>query len=307
MLPARVADYRPALLDEVMAAGEVLWTGHGSLAGDDGWVALHPAETAPLTIPLPAADAVAPDGELHRAVLDVLAGGGGYFFRQLADAVHAAAGPGPDGDVADALWELVFAGLVSSDTLAPLRARLTGGRTTHRPKAAPPRVRMRGPSGLAVLSGRLRAGQQGAGGMRRAVPPSVIGRWSLVPDVEPDTTVRTHAAAEVLLDRYGVLTRGAVVAEGVPGGFAAVYRVLSAMEETGRIRRGYFVEGLGAAQFARSSRTRLRLLQRLRRNTQLLQRGPTDFGGCSRSLTSPMNRQEGWISRVGAWAWCSSC
>jgi ATP-dependent Lhr-like helicase len=152
--------------------------------------------------------------------------------------------------VADALWELVFAGLVSSDTLAPLRARLTGGRTTHKPKAAAPRARMRGPSGLAMLSGQLRAGQNGAGGARRGVPPSVVGRWSLAPEVERDTTVRTHAAAEVLLDRHGVVTRGAVVAEGVPGGFAAVYRVLSAMEETGRIRRGYFVEGLGAAQFA---------------------------------------------------------
>ncbi|HEY5882544.1 MAG TPA: ATP-dependent helicase [Nakamurella sp.] len=250
ILPARVADYRPSLLDEVMSAGEVLWTGHGSLAGDDGWVALHPAESAALTIPLPAADAVVPDGELHRALLAVLAGGGGFFFRPLADAVHAAVGPGPDGDVADALWELVFAGLVSSDTLAPLRDRLTGGRTTHRPKAAAPRLRLRGPSGLAALSGQLRAGQNGAGGIRRGVPPSVVGRWSLVPAVEDDSTVRTHAAAEVLLDRHGVVTRGAVVAEGVPGGFAGVYRVLSAMEESGRLRRGYFVEGLGAAQFA---------------------------------------------------------
>ncbi len=250
VLPARVTDYRPAMLDELMAAGDVLWTGHGSLAGDDGWVALHPAESAALTIPLPSPDAVVPDGELHRAVRDALAGGGGFFFRPLADSVVAAGLSASDVEIAEALWELVFAGLVSSDTLAPLRARLTGGRTTHRPKAAAPRVRLRGPSGLAMLSGQLRAGQHGAGGVRRAVPPSVVGRWSLVPDVQADSTVRTHAAAEVLLDRHGVVTRGAVVAEGVPGGFAGVYRVLSAMEETGRIRRGYFVEGLGAAQFA---------------------------------------------------------
>jgi ATP-dependent Lhr-like helicase len=250
VLPARVSDYRPSLLDEVMAAGEVIWTGHGSLAGDDGWVALHPAESSALTIALPAADAVVPDGELHRALLDVLAGGGGFFFRQLADSVFAAGATGTDTQVSDALWELVFAGLVTSDTLAPLRGRLTGGRTTHKPKAAAPRLRMRGPSGLAALSGQLRAGQNGSGGVRRGVPPSVVGRWSLAPESERDTTVRTHAAAEVLLDRHGVVTRGAVVAEGVPGGFAAVYRVLSAMEETGRIRRGYFIEGLGAAQFA---------------------------------------------------------
>jgi ATP-dependent Lhr-like helicase len=82
------------------------------------------------------------------------------------------------------------------------------------------------------------------------VPPSVVGRWSLAPDAETDSTVRTHAAAEVLLDRHGIVTRGAVVAEGTVGGFAGVYRVLAALEETGRIRRGYFVEGLGAAQFA---------------------------------------------------------
>jgi ATP-dependent Lhr-like helicase len=250
VLPARVPDYRPAMLDEVMAAGEVIWTGHGSLAGDDGWVALHPAESAALTIALPPADAVVPDGERYRALLDVLAGGGGFFFRQLADAVHAAGVTATDAEVTDALWELVFAGRVTSDTLAPLRGRLTGGRTTHKPKAAAPRLRMRGPSGLAALSGQLRAGQNGAGGLRRGMPPSVVGRWSLVPDPESDSTVRTHASAEVLLDRHGVVTRGAVVAEGVPGGFAAVYRVFSAMEEAGRIRRGYFVEGLGAAQFA---------------------------------------------------------
>ncbi len=250
VLPARVVDYRPAMLDEVMAAGEVLWTGHGSLAGDDGWVALHPAESAALTIAAAAPDTVSPSGEIHRAVLDALAGGGGFFFRPLADVVAAAGLSATDAELAQTLWDLVFAGLISSDTLAPLRARLTGGRTTHRPRAAAPRARLRGPSGLAMLSGRLRGGQHAAGGMRGGVPPSVVGRWSLVPAAEADSTVRTHAAAEVLLDRHGVVTRGAVAAEGIPGGFAAVYRVLSAMEETGRIRRGYFVEGLGAAQFA---------------------------------------------------------
>jgi ATP-dependent Lhr-like helicase len=112
---------------------------------------------------------------------------------------------------------------------------------------------MRSPSGLALLtSGRYRGRPAGdaSTGIRRTVPPSVVGRWSLVPGAETDATVRTHAAAEVLLDRHGIVTRGAVVAEGTVGGFAGVYRVLSALEETGRIRRGYFVEGLGAAQFA---------------------------------------------------------
>ena len=83
----------------------------------------------------------------------------------------------------------------------------------------------------------------------RTGPPTVAGRWSLLPDRDPDPTRRAQAAAEVLLDRHGVLTRGAVMAERTPGGFAAVYKVLSAYEEAGRCRRGYFVEGLGAAQF----------------------------------------------------------
>ncbi|MGS0687893.1 ATP-dependent helicase [Nakamurella sp. GG22] len=272
ILPARVSGYTPAMLDELTTAGEVLWTGHGSLAGDDGWIALHLADTSALTIPLPDADSPAPTGELHFAILQVLAGGGAYFFRSLADAVaafvaadreHGTANGDPtstngsapkvaadDSSVADALWDLVFAGLVTSDTLAPLRAKLVGGRTTHRSRTPAPRARMRGPSGLALLSAGQRGRPVGERGIRRGVPPSVTGRWSLVPEKETDSTVRAHAAAEVLLDRHGIVTRGAVVAEGTVGGFAAVYRVLAALEETGRIRRGYFVEGLGAAQFA---------------------------------------------------------
>ncbi len=266
VLPARIPGYTPALLDELTTSGEVLWTGHGSLAGDDGWIALHLAETAPLTIPVPAADAIRPAGPQHDAIVDVLGGGGAFFFRPLAQAVAVSLGrdkdhatgkpdgaPVDDSSIADALWDLVFAGIVTSDSLAPLRARLIGGKTTHRSRTPAPRARMRGPSGLAMLSaGRNRGRPAGdaSTGIRRGVPPSAVGRWSLVPEIETDGTVRTHAAAEVLLDRHGIVTRGAVVAEGTVGGFAAVYRVLAALEETGRIRRGYFIEGLGASQFA---------------------------------------------------------
>jgi ATP-dependent Lhr-like helicase len=266
ILPARIPGYHPALLDELTTAGEVLWTGHGTLAGDDGWVALHLTDTAPLTIPLPAPDTPVPSGEVHRAILEVLGGGGAFFFRPLVDAVstlvgaeHATVGAHSSGSrpalddasVTEALWDLVFAGLVSSDTLAPLRARMLGGRSAHRSRAPVPRARLRGSSGLALLSaGRGRGRVPVDAAARRSVPPSVVGRWSLVPEVETDATVRTAAAAEVLLDRHGIVTRGAVVAEGTVGGFAAVYRVLAALEETGRIRRGYFIEGLGAAQFA---------------------------------------------------------
>jgi ATP-dependent Lhr-like helicase len=153
-----------------------------------------------------------------------------------------------DDALTEVLWDLLWAGRVSNDTLAPLRARLAGGRTAHRGARAArqaPRARY----------GRPRLGRAGGGlGLpaRAAVsaPPTGAGRWSLLPPVERDATVRAAATAEVLLDRYGVLTRGSVMAERLPGGFAGVYRVLAAMEEAGRVRRGYFVEGLGASQFA---------------------------------------------------------
>ena len=238
VLPARVEGYHAALLDELTAAGEVVWCGHGALPGDDGWVSLHPADTAALTLPGP--DPALDLGESHRAVLDVLTGGGAFFFRVLSDAV----GSTDDQALTETLWDLLWAGHVTNDTLAPLRARLAGGRTAHRPRRAAPRARYGRPrAGVGLRAGRpampVRSG-----------PPVAAGRWSLLPAVEPDTTVRTHALAEVLLDRHGVVTRGAVAAERVPGGFAGVYRVLAAMEEAGRARRGYFVEGLGASQFA---------------------------------------------------------
>ncbi len=324
ILPARVPDYRPTLLDELTAAGEVVWAGHGALAADDGWISLHLAETAPLTLPLPGAaawaapprpldraggergvesagdkwvtasssgewgrnqhdaaeqdadgadrgtgrsaeggtgdngragsdaDLLGPDaGRLHRALLSVLDGGGGFFFHPLAAAVAAVLdgsddGPHPaDQALLDVLWDLVFDGFVTGDTLAPLRARLARGRTAHRARGVAPRIRMRLPSRLSVLGGRYEAPVR-----RSATLPTAVGRWSLVPLPELDPTMRMHAAAEVLLDRYGLVSRGSVVAEGTPGGFAGVYRVLSAMEESGKVRRGYFVEGLGAAQFA---------------------------------------------------------
>ncbi len=252
VLPARVADYSPGMLDELTAAGEVVWAGHGALSGDDGWISLHLADTAALTLPIPDAEL---DGQAHRALLQVLGGGGAYFFRALADALAAeplisvaqgatdGRGAGarvPDSELSEALWNLVFAGFVTGDTLAPVRAKLSGGKTAHRQRPKPPRPRMSGRAGLVALA---------AGGRPSRTLPIVGGRWSLLPPVEVDPTVRAHAAAEILLDRHGIVTRGSVVAEDTPGGFAAMYRVLSAFEESGRVRRGYFVEGLGAAQF----------------------------------------------------------
>ncbi|MCH8628816.1 ATP-dependent helicase [Arsenicicoccus piscis] len=256
VLPARIADYRPGLLDEVMASGEVVWQGSGSLPGNDGWVSLHLADTAHLTLELPSVLGPGDDPQHdqgldltpeQRELLDELGGGGAHFFRSLSDAL----GRTDDAALTSDLWALVWAGLVTNDTLAPLRARLGGGRTTHRGPARTPRPRY----GRRGTLGSLGAGRATGPGTRapavlRGGPPEAAGRWSLLPAPETDPTVRAWTEAELLLDRHGVLTRGAVLAEGAPGGFATTYRVLSAAEEAGRVRRGYFVEGLGAAQFA---------------------------------------------------------
>ncbi|WP_022903191.1 ATP-dependent helicase [Curtobacterium sp. B8] len=226
VLPSRVTDYTPSMLDELTATGEVLWSGGGTLPGNDGWVRFHLAETADTTL-------AEPDGgettELQRDVLGALAGGGAYFFRQLAQAV----GSTDDKALGTALWDLVWAGQITNDTLAPLRSVLAGkAKSTSTPRTRAYRGRRR-PT-LPSQSG----------------PPTVGGRWSILPLAQSDATVRAAATAEQLLERYGVVTRGAVQVEGVRGGFAGVYRVLARFEESGRARRGYFVEGLGAAQFA---------------------------------------------------------
>jgi ATP-dependent Lhr-like helicase len=208
----------------------VLWAGHGTLPGTDGWVSLHLADTAHLTLP-----DRSPDLEttpLHDAVLEALEGGGAYFFRQLAGVV----GAGDDKALEAVLWDLVWAGRISNDTLAPVRALTAGGHTAHRARRSAPRTRLASRPRRADLP-------------TRSGPPTTAGRWSLLPDLEQDTTRRAHASAEGLLERHGVVTRGAVTSERVPGGFAGVYKVLSAFEESGRCRRGYFVGSLGAAQF----------------------------------------------------------
>jgi ATP-dependent helicase Lhr and Lhr-like helicase len=252
VLPARVPGYSPALLDELTSAGEVVWSGAGALPGGDGWLVLAPADGAALMLPEPGEVSMTP---LHEAVLEVLSGGGALFFRMLSDRVAGLLGDSlpNDGEVTAAIWDLVWAGLLTNDTLAPLRVSLAG---PQRRAAAPARV----------PAPRLSGPRPGAAGRRygfgrpamptRTGPPTVSGRWSLLPGrLEPSDgdgaqTVRAHALALTLLERHGVLTRGAVASERIGGGFAAVYPVLRAMEEAGQCRRGYFVEGLGAAQFA---------------------------------------------------------
>ncbi|KUO03199.1 ATP-dependent helicase [Streptomyces caeruleatus] len=239
VLPSRVANYTPAMLDELTSAGEVVWAGAGSLPGKDGWVSLYMADAAPLLLPQPHPLELT---ALHQSVLDALSGGYGLFFRQIADQIRATTHPDvTDPQLADALWELAWSGRLTNDTLAPMRSLLgsgrTAGSTAHRAKRTVPRGRY----------GSLTATARPAS---RSGPPTVAGRWSLLPAHEPDPTVRAHALARTLLDRHGVVTRGAVAAEGVEGGFSATYRILSAFEDSGQARRGYVVEGLGAAQFA---------------------------------------------------------
>jgi ATP-dependent helicase Lhr and Lhr-like helicase len=311
VLPSRLVAYSPALLDELTTSGEVIWRGHSSLPGDDGWVSLHLAETAPLTLAAPSPDLEL--SERHREVLDALGGGGAFFFRTLADAVSGKEGtdlsPGAhlnDEDLTRILWDLIWAGHISNDTLAPLRALLMGGRTAHKPRRTAPRsARYPGRAGgLGGLSGRgLASGR--ASMSPRSGPSTAAGRWSLLPTIESDTTVRSYATAEVLLDRYGVVTRGSVVAEGVSGGFAGVYRVLAAAEESGRVRRGYFVEGLGAAQFATTG-----AVDRLRAGSRPLPNGPEPLGDRSRESppsafvlaasdpANPYGAALGWPARV---------
>jgi ATP-dependent Lhr-like helicase len=230
ILPSRLRNYSPAWLDELTLTGEVVWSGRGSLPGNDGWVSLHLADSAPLTLADPGGDETT---ELQRSILAALAGGGAFFFRQLANTV----GSTDDKELTTALWDLVWSGLVTNDTFSPLRSYLGG-------KAAPKRA----PSRLRAYRGRARPTLPSQAGT-----PSVGGRWSLLPLAEGDTTVRAKAMAESLLERYGVVTRGPVVSEGIRGGFSLAYKVLSGFEEIGRARRGYFVEGLGAAQFATSA------------------------------------------------------
>jgi ATP-dependent Lhr-like helicase len=228
ILPARLVDYRAADLDALCTSGEVVWVGAGSLGAADGRVRLAFRDQIGLLVP--PGPAFEPD-PVHAALLDHLRSRGASFWPELQRAVAAADLPYDDAGVLAALWDLVWAGLVTNDGLAPLRALGTGA-----PKV-PARHRMRGrPSRLATLG-----------------PPSAAGRWSLTEPLllpAPSPTESAHARAGQLLERYGVLTREATLAEGTEGGFAGLYPVLKALEERGRVRRGYFVAGLGAAQFA---------------------------------------------------------
>ncbi|GAB2460069.1 Lhr family helicase [Xylanimonas ulmi] len=245
VLPTRVPDYSPSLLDDLTTAGEVLWCGHARLPGSgggDGMVSLHLADGAPLTLrpPDPVEEGGPLDTDLHRAVLDLLTGSGGYFLPRLADLAGASTGA-----TLEALWDLVWAGWVTNDGLGPLREAVgVGGGGAHRAPRAPARARPVRHSRFGAL-GRPASALSAAATVR-----SGGGRWAALPTVERDPTLRAHALTQVLLERHGVLTRAVAPSEGATRAFRDVYRVLRELEERGAVRRGYFVEGLGGSQFA---------------------------------------------------------
>ncbi len=235
VLPARVPGYRPTDLDALCAAGEVVWAGIdpiGSPTAGDGRIALYLTAHEPFL----ARASVPVEGELADKVRAHLSSRGAVFFAEIARVVS-----GFPNEVLETLWSLVWSGEVSNDTLAPLRSRMR--------EEAPVRKAPRGPRTPSRLG----------------APPGSEGRWSLRSArmlEQPTDTEKRTALARTLLDRYGVLVREAVHAEGIFGGYTVVYDILKAMEEGGRVRRGYFAEGLGAAQFAQAGADdRLRALR----------------------------------------------
>ena len=229
ILPARIESYDPADLDALTAAGEIVWAGIEPVGERDGRLALYLTDhLTKLRKPVVLAD-LAPR---EQAMIEHLQTNGASFFAAL----HDASGGGYPGESVDALWSLVWKGAITNDTLHALRAF-----------TRPPERRARKARAAAAATPRRSFRS------RRLAPPTAEGRWSLVSDrMGPaiSTTESTTALAQQLLARYGVLTREVAAAEGVAGGFSGVYQILKALEDAGRIRRGYFASGVGATQFA---------------------------------------------------------
>ncbi len=226
VLPRRLGAYSPSWLDKLSTAGELVWIGAGAL-GSSGKVAIYFREDVRLAGPPPAnAKLERPAGEIHDLIRERLSAGACFWLDLVAELEPSA------GELHGALWDLAWAGEVTNDAFAPLRAR-----------------RLR-----AVNASRQRAGRRFAS-HRPGAGEAVQGRWSLTASLfagAPAAGPRLRAQAELMLERHGVVTRESVLAEGVPGGFSSLYGELSNLEVLGTARRGYFVEGLGGAQFALS-------------------------------------------------------
>ena len=231
ILPARISDYRPPDLDALISSGQVVWTGCGGRRVRDGRIAFYLRDnlamySGPEGRP-PRLSGSGSWGDVHRAIIGFLQSHGASFWPEI----RSASGAGDQKEAVDALWDLLWDGVLTSDTLAPLRGLLGGGR---RSRSTGGRRRVR------------------PGGLTRSGPPEVAGRWSLVPWPRQSVTdtERLHFLARRMVERHGLVARETLAGENIPGGFSALYPVLRTMEERGLLRRGYFVEGLGGAQFA---------------------------------------------------------
>ena len=224
VLPRRLGAYSQSWLDELCTSGELVWVGAGALGRNDGRVALYFREDVRLAGPPPAnAKLETPQGEVHDAIRERLAAGPSFWLDLAFDLSH------PAEEIHNALWDLAWTGEVTNDAFAPLRA--------PRLRAVPPSER----------PGRRFARRRSTTGA------AVQGRWSLTAPLfanAPGPGAKLRATAELMLERYGIVTRETVLAEGIPGGFSTLYGELGNLELLGTARRGYFVEGLGGAQFA---------------------------------------------------------
>jgi len=229
ILPARIPDYNSDELDGLFASGELAWIARRPRGGRDGWIRLYIDGSLPLLADPPSAFE---HEDLHAAIREVLSDRGASFYPQIL--AHIGGFPA---EVLEALWDLVWAGEVTNDTLAPLRAVVR----PPDPERERRHVIARAAHGRPSLSG------------RRSTPAEAAGRWSLVGDLMlalPTATEQIASRVQQILDRCGIVSRDIFQAESFTGGFSAAYPVLRAMEEAGKIRRGYFVDGLGALQFA---------------------------------------------------------
>ncbi len=235
VLPARLFGYKPADLDTLIAAGEVVWCGVEAIGEKDGRVALYLSENLPVLWPVAPRSqesAEGPTAEREGKIVEYLRARGASFFQEL----HDGTGGGYPGETLEAVWNLVWRGLLNNDALHALRAYCE--RTASNTRNAKPARKVHQQTGFRS---------------RRTTPPTAQGRWSLNAvafDEGRSATEWSHAVAQQLLARYGVVFRETAHAEGLPGGFSAVYDVLKALEESGRVRRGYFAADLGATQFA---------------------------------------------------------
>jgi len=220
VLPRRVPSYQAAQLDQLCATGELVWVG----AGLDR-VAVYFREDAPALGQVPAAER--PERETHDRLRNVLGRGAEFWFDLLAATGLEAE------EALPALWDLVWAGEVTNDAWTPLRAGRRYG--VPKPERRPRRFSRRRATGITATQGRWSPTD-------RLFQPGPVSDAGQVPD--------RRALAELLLERHGIVTRDSVRAEGISGGYSAVYGELKALETLGLCRRGYFVEGLGGAQFA---------------------------------------------------------